>query len=93
MNGYEVAAAFRLDPVWKDTIVVALTGWGSEEDRRLSREAGFDNHLIKVVDFATVSGCCSVFYRRPVGQPSARRTMRLDNAYGHILLLHRLGNS
>ena len=62
MNGYEVAAAFRLDPVLKDTILVALTGWGSEEDRRLSREAGFDHHLIKPVDIATVSRVIQVFF-------------------------------
>lgn len=61
MSGYEVAAAFRLDPVLKDTILVALTGWGSEEDRRLSREAGFDHHLIKPVDIATVSGVLQRF--------------------------------
>jgi CheY-like chemotaxis protein len=30
--------------------VVALTGWGQEEDRRLSREAGFDHHLVKPVE-------------------------------------------
>jgi CheY-like chemotaxis protein len=33
---------------------VALTGWGQEEDRQRSREAGFDAHLVKPVDFAAL---------------------------------------
>ena len=32
------------------TLLVAMTGWGQEEDRRRSREAGFDHHLVKPVE-------------------------------------------
>jgi signal transduction histidine kinase/DNA-binding response OmpR family regulator len=47
MDGYEVARRLRaLDPA-RDTSIVALTGWGQSEDRRLAREAGFDHHLVK----------------------------------------------
>ena len=35
----------------KDIVVIALTGWGQEEDRRKSQEAGFDGHLVKPVDY------------------------------------------
>lgn len=35
-------------------VLVALTGWGQEEDRRRSYEAGFDHHIVKPIDFATV---------------------------------------
>jgi len=38
----------------KDTLLVALTGYGQESDRSRSREAGFDHHLVKPVDFAKV---------------------------------------
>jgi CheY-like chemotaxis protein len=47
MNGYEVARALRGRPAGQRTTLVALTGWGQAEDRRLAREAGFDHHLVK----------------------------------------------
>ncbi len=50
MDGYEVARRVRLRPEWREVVLVALTGWGQEEDRRRSREAGFDHHLVKPVD-------------------------------------------
>ena len=50
MDGYEVAAAIRKDPACSRTRMIALTGWGSEEERRRSREAGFDDHWVKPVD-------------------------------------------
>jgi CheY-like chemotaxis protein len=52
MDGYEVARRARRQPEGRDVTFIALTGWGQEEDRRLSREAGIDHHLIKPVDFA-----------------------------------------
>jgi signal transduction histidine kinase len=51
MNGYEVAAALRREPRFTKTCLVAVSGYGQEEDRRRSLEAGFDMHLIKPVDF------------------------------------------
>ncbi|MBW3623293.1 MAG: PAS domain S-box protein [Armatimonadetes bacterium] len=50
MDGYEVARTLRGWEDLKDVILIALTGYGQEEDRRLSREAGFDRHLVKPVD-------------------------------------------
>jgi signal transduction histidine kinase/CheY-like chemotaxis protein len=50
MNGYEVAQKIREQPWGRDMVLVALTGWGQEEDRRRSREAGFDHHLVKPVE-------------------------------------------
>jgi PAS domain S-box-containing protein len=50
MDGYEVAAEIRKDPACSRTRMIALTGWGSEEERRRSREAGFDDHWVKPVD-------------------------------------------
>src|SRR5262249_41979541 len=42
MDGYEVAKRLRQDPGLKDTVLVAVTGWGQQEDRRQSQAAGFD---------------------------------------------------
>jgi len=50
LNGYEVAREIRRLPWGKGTVLIALTGWGQEEDRRRSAEAGFDHHLVKPVD-------------------------------------------
>jgi signal transduction histidine kinase/ActR/RegA family two-component response regulator len=50
MDGYEVARRLRAQPRWRDLVLVALTGWGQEEDRQRSREAGFDHHLVKPTD-------------------------------------------
>jgi CheY-like chemotaxis protein len=49
MNGYEAARQMRGLPGLRDALIVALTGWGQGEDRRRSREAGFDHHLVKPV--------------------------------------------
>jgi CheY-like chemotaxis protein len=49
MNGYETAR--RLRSLYGAGIrLIALTGWGAEENRRLANEAGFDRHLVKPVD-------------------------------------------
>jgi PAS domain S-box-containing protein len=51
LNGYEVCRRIRQTPWGKQLTLVALTGWGSDDDRDRSREAGFDVHLVKPVDF------------------------------------------
>jgi len=50
MNGHDTCRAIRQQPWGKDVLILALTGWGQEEDRRKTAEAGFDNHLVKPVD-------------------------------------------
>jgi signal transduction histidine kinase len=50
MNGYEVATALRKDPSTSSARLIAVTGYGRDEDRRRSEEAGFDLHLTKPVD-------------------------------------------
>jgi PAS domain S-box-containing protein len=51
LNGYEVCRRVREQPWGKDIVVIALTGWGQEDDRRRSAEAGFNGHLVKPVDY------------------------------------------
>jgi two-component system, chemotaxis family, CheB/CheR fusion protein len=55
MDGYQVARRLRQDPRFKDTLMIAVSGYGRESDRRLSREAGFDDHLIKPVDLTKLN--------------------------------------
>lgn len=50
MNGYEVASRLLADPVMAATRLIALTGWGTEEDIRRTKKAGFYAHLTKPVD-------------------------------------------
>ena len=49
-NGYDAAKMIRSEPWGRSVVLIALTGWGQEQDRRKSREAGFDHHLVKPVD-------------------------------------------
>jgi PAS domain S-box-containing protein len=50
LDGYETARRMRLLEEGRGAFIVALTGWGQEEDRRRSRDAGFDEHLTKPVE-------------------------------------------
>jgi CheY-like chemotaxis protein len=50
MSGYEVARRLRAQSQHKNMLLIAQTGWGREEDRQRSREAGFDHHLAKPID-------------------------------------------
>ena len=54
LNGYEACRRIREQPWGKSIVVVALTGWGQEEDREKSRNAGFNSHMVKPVDYAAL---------------------------------------
>jgi CheY-like chemotaxis protein len=54
MNGYEVAQRIRKQRGDHKVALVAVTGWGQEEDRRRAMEAGFDHHLTKPVETAAL---------------------------------------
>lgn len=49
MDGYEVAERLRELPQAKDAVLIAITGYGQEDDRRRSQRAGIDHHLVKPV--------------------------------------------
>lgn len=55
LDGHETARRLRAQPGNESMVIVALTGWGQAEDRRRSKEAGFDHHLVKPADPAMVS--------------------------------------
>ena len=54
VHGYEVARRMRSEPATARCTLVAVTGWGQENDRARAREAGFDKHLVKPVDPAEI---------------------------------------
>jgi CheY-like chemotaxis protein len=54
MDGTEACRRIRGQRWGKEMVIVALTGWGQEDDRSKSKEAGFDEHLVKPVDNATL---------------------------------------
>ncbi|WP_409267965.1 ATP-binding protein [Massilia sp. BHUDP2] len=55
MSGYEAAGALRGIAGMEGSMLVALTGWGTEQDRQRAREAGFDHHLTKPAEFDAVN--------------------------------------
>jgi CheY-like chemotaxis protein len=54
MNGFDACTRIRGKPWGKEPVIVALTGWGQPEDKRRSREAGFDHHLVKPIEPAAL---------------------------------------
>jgi CheY-like chemotaxis protein len=55
MNGYEACRRIREQPWGKGILIAAVTGWGQEEDKRRSQEAGFDHHLLKPVELTAIA--------------------------------------
>jgi CheY-like chemotaxis protein len=51
LNGFDAARRIREQPGGLERVLIALTGWGQEGDRQRSKEAGFDHHLTKPIDF------------------------------------------
>jgi CheY-like chemotaxis protein len=60
LNGFDVCRHIRQQAWGKDVVLIALTGWGQDEDRQRSTEAGFDAHLVKPVDHEALMGLLSV---------------------------------
>ncbi len=54
MDGFEVAKRVRMRPECAEVVLIALTGWGQEDDRRRTAEAGFNHHLVKPVDVSAL---------------------------------------
>ena len=64
LNGLEAARQIRQQPGGQAMVLVALTGWSQEEDKRRSEEAGFDFHLIKPVDLAALEAILGSIHSR-----------------------------
>jgi PAS domain S-box-containing protein len=65
MSGYEVAQHLREDPACAGITLVALTGWGQDEDRRRTQAAGFDHHLVKPVGLAALEELLASAFPQP----------------------------
>jgi CheY-like chemotaxis protein len=51
INGYDVVRRLRKEDCCRDSLIIAITGYGQEEDIRTSKEAGFDHHMVKPLDY------------------------------------------
>jgi PAS domain S-box-containing protein len=67
MNGYDLCRELRKDPLFKDTLLIAQTGWGQERDRQLAKLAGFDHYLVKPVNVEQLNGLLSTALSKPRG--------------------------
>jgi PAS domain S-box-containing protein len=72
LNGFEAARRIRELPSGGDIMLIALTGWGQEEHRRRSKEAGFDHHLTKPVDFRALQDLLAATQLRNLERRSAK---------------------
>jgi signal transduction histidine kinase/ActR/RegA family two-component response regulator len=60
IDGHELCRKVRAMPWGRDTLMVAASGWGKADDRHRSEEAGFDQHLVKPVDFDAIDALLAV---------------------------------
>jgi CheY-like chemotaxis protein len=70
MDGYQVARRIRERSEFNGVTLVALTGWGQADDRRRTRAAGFDEHLVKPADLAVLQSVLGA--ARPSATPGDR---------------------
>lgn len=79
LNGYEACRRIRQLAGGKRMTIVALTGWGQEEDRRNSVEAGFDQHLVKPLQFEQLEEILDQLSRR---RADGKETKTVDSHFG-----------
>jgi PAS domain S-box-containing protein len=63
-DGYEVCRRLRSRPATSSAIIIALSGWGQEEHRRKAKESGFDDYLVKPVEYAALVASLERLKRR-----------------------------
>jgi signal transduction histidine kinase/ActR/RegA family two-component response regulator len=64
VNGYELARRLRAQPSSKNTVLIAVSGWGQEQDRRQAEQAGFALHLVKPVELKSIQSALEVLIDR-----------------------------
>lgn len=80
-TGYEVARLLRGEERLERSLFIALTGYGSEKDRQRAREAGFDHHLTKPIDYTVLRELLAAFGRRRRAAASRSRRAGSDSLY------------
>jgi CheY-like chemotaxis protein len=71
LNGYDACRHIRRQPWGKGMFLIALTGWGQDDDRRLAEEAGFNHHLVKPADPAALLQLLASLPREQESRPDA----------------------
>ncbi|HEU4618707.1 MAG TPA: ATP-binding protein [Gammaproteobacteria bacterium] len=74
IDGYEVCRRIRTKPWGQDVFITALTGWGRDQDRAKTAQAGFDEHLVKPIDLEKLKAVIRAFETR--GRQHVERTVR-----------------
>jgi two-component system CheB/CheR fusion protein len=74
MSGYEVARRIRLEAWGRNALLIALTGWGQDDDKQAARAAGFDHHLTKPTDPETVEKVLESMLRDRDSAPHGERS-------------------
>ncbi len=78
MDGYEVARRIRRDPRFGKVALIALSGWGQEDDFRRTRDAGFDHHLVKPPDLGELQSLLALAAASDRVMPATSATARAD---------------
>jgi PAS domain S-box-containing protein len=71
LHGFGVCRRLREKPWGEDIVIVALTGWGQDEDRQRSQEAGFDRHIVKPVDYQALTELLDSLLAEKEGQAAS----------------------
>ncbi|HEX9808087.1 MAG TPA: response regulator, partial [Alphaproteobacteria bacterium] len=71
VHGFGVCRGVREKPWGEDIVIVALTGWGQDEDRQRSQEAGFDRHIVKPVDYQALTELLDSLLAEKEGQAAS----------------------
>ena len=77
MDGYETARQIRMLPEGKDIVLVALSGWGRDEDRRRAIEAGFDRHFVKPMEIDALENLLGLARSRHINMLTSTRLSRV----------------
>ena len=70
VDGYELCRCVRAAPWGRTMTLIAQTGWGQGEDRRRTREAGFDHHLVKPIDPDVLDALLVAAFGKPPSGPA-----------------------
>lgn len=80
LNGFDMAQRLRAKPWAKDVLLIALSGWGQDQDKERSSQAGFDMHLVKPIDPATLMAVLEA--RRPTHDSASEPRAPLEGTNG-----------
>jgi two-component system CheB/CheR fusion protein len=80
LNGYDATRRIRAHDWGRSIIIIALTGWGQESDRRKSREAGCDEHIVKPVEPGQLDELIEDLCRRAAARRATASHERLPAA-------------